>query len=429
MKDEFVDLGLMHSWGGDRPLRIFDVDRRRHLYVVGQTGTGKTTLLKNIVGQDLQRGAGVAVLDPHGDLADELLDLVPKHRIDEVHFLDPTDAERPFGFNPFFRSNPDERSLIAENLTAIFKSQWRDSWGPRLEYILRNTFRALLDAPDHLRPSFLCVPLTLINPDYRNRLIGHVVDPQTRIFFDELSSWPARQLAEALSPVQNKIGEFLSNPYTRNILGQWKPSFDLFELMNRQQILIVRLPKGTLGESTANLFGSFIAGGLQQAAMRRAAIPVNERTDFHLVIDEFPNFTTGTFANVLSESRKYGLTLTIGHQYINQMSEPIEKAVFGNVGSLAVFRVSAEDAIRLGKELGDYSPATLRALGRGQMIARVASKTGIPRIYHTVTRPDVVPVLGHSENIRHQSRVRFGRDRGKVEDHFSRWIQRENPRD
>lgn len=424
MSEPFVDLGTKEVWGGQAPLRLSSTDRRRHISIFGQTGTGKSTLLKNIIGQDIQSGAGVSVLDPHGDMAHELLELVPSHRVDDVVFIDPSDAERPVGFNPFYKVPMNERALVASNLTAIFKSQWRDSWGPRLEYILFNVFRALLDAPDRLRPSFLSVPLVLVDLDYRKALIKHITDNRTRSFFvDELNRWPERMLAEAISPVQNKIGQFLSNPFTRNVLSQWKPSFDLYELMYQRGILIVRIPKGTLGEEPANLFGSFLAGGIQQSAMRRAKLPERERTDFHLVIDEFPNFTTGSFASVLSEARKYGLSLTIGCQYVAQMSEQVEKAVFGNVGSLISFRVSAEDADRLAKEIGEYSPETLSNLSRGEICARLTrdGEAGSACLARTV--PSALTEHGHGQNIIHQSRMRFGRDRREVERSFQRWLR------
>lgn len=425
MSERFVELAIKNVYGGTAPLGLSAADRRRHLYIIGQTGVGKSTLLKRIISQDVSNGAGTAVLDPHGDLADEILDLIPSHRVDDVINLDPTDIDRPIGFNPFYRVPQDERSLVAANQTAIFKAQYADSWGPRLEYILFNVFRAILDAPDAMRPTYLSVPRVLVEQKYRSRLIKHIQDPRARSFFvDELDTWPERQLAEAVSPVQNKIGQFLSNPFTRNVLCQWKPSFDLYEMMEQEKILIIRVPKGFLGEEQANLFGSFLVSGLQQAAMRRAEIPEQNRKDFHLVIDEFPNFTTDTFTSTLSEARKYGLTLTVGHQYINQMNHTIEKAIFGNVGSILSFRVSSEDAERLAKEIGDYSPATLRDLSRGQICARVLSSGEPSNPCLASTSPIAGHCHGHRDNIIAQSRMRYGRDRKLVEKRIRSWLTR-----
>ena len=418
-----IELGQVEGWGTTRPLRLYAADRRCHLYIIGQTGTGKSTLIKQIIAQDINAGAGLALIDPHGDLSSEILDHIPPHRVDDVVFLDPTDLDRPLGFNPFYCVNANQRALVASNITATFKHVWRDSWGPRLEYILYNTVAALLDAPDHLRPSFVSIPMLLVRDDYRERVIKHIADPRVRSFFvDEFCQWPDRQLAEAISPVQNKIGQFLSNPFIRNILGQWKSSIDLTDIMDRQRILIVRLPKGLLGEEPANLFGSLIASGLQQAAMRRANRDEAERTDFHLLIDEFHNFTTDSFANVLSEARKYGLTLTIAHQYIAQMTPAVRDAMFGNVGSLISFRVSAADAEHMANEIGDYTPSTFRALDRGNICCRmmIGGEVGQPIIGRTT--PDQSTKYGCADNIRFQSRQRYGRDRNTVENRIRHWL-------
>ncbi|MEM8539417.1 MAG: type IV secretory system conjugative DNA transfer family protein [Pseudomonadota bacterium] len=423
MSERYVDLGNKLVWGGTRPLALSSADRRRHLYIVGQTGVGKSTLLKHIICQDIENNAGLAMLDPHGDLAEELLDLIPSHRVDDVIYLDPTDIDRPMAFNPFYRVPKDERALVAANQVGIFKAQFGDSWGPRLEYILLNVFRALLDAPDHLRPTYLSVPRVLVDKKYRTQVIKYTEDLRARSFFvDELSTWPERQLAEALSPIQNKVGQFLSNPFIRNVVCQWKPSFDLFHVMEEEKILIIRVPKGFLGEEPANLFGSFLISGLQQAAMRRAGQPEESRKDFHMVIDEFPNFTTDTFSNTLSEARKYGLTLTVGHQYIAQMSHEIEKAIFGNVGSIVSFRVSAEDADRLAREIGEYAPAQLRDLERGQVFARILENGEPSNPCLAKTNPDALRAYKNKNTIIEQSRARYGRDRQDVESGMARWL-------
>lgn len=423
MSNGFVELGLRSLWGSETPLRLSHADRRRHLYIIGQTGTGKSTLIRSLVAQDIAAGSGVALIDPHGDLAHEVLAHVPRHRVDDVVVLDPSDSARPPAFNPFFRVPKDERALAAANITATFKHIWRDSWGPRLEYILFNCVAAMLDQPDAMRPSFLGIPLLLVDKNYRNRAIDRIEDSRVKAFFTgEFNAWPERQLAEAISPVQNKIGQFLSNPFIRNILGQWRPTVDPRAIMADEKALVVRLPKGLLGDEPANLFGSLIVSSLQQAAMRRTAIPEHERRDFHLHIDEFQNFTTDSFATVLAEARKYGLTLTLGHQYLAQTSETVRAAILGNVGSLVAFRLSAVDADVLAKEIGDYAPRSLRDLARGEIYARLTEGGEAGMACLARTHAAYARRHGHEANILHQSRMRFGNDRENVEARIRKWL-------
>jgi type IV secretory pathway TraG/TraD family ATPase VirD4 len=418
-----IQLGEREAWGGTQPLGLFREDRRRHTYIVGQTGTGKSTLLREMIAQDIEAGEGCAIIDPHGDLALEVLDRVPPRRIDDVIFLDPSDIEHPIGINPFYRVPKDERALVAANIVATMKHIWRDSWGPRLEYILYNTVASVLDAPDHLRPSMLSIPLVLVRKDYRDRIVRSIQDPRVRSFFiDEFDRWSERQLSEYLSSVQNKIGQFLSNPFVRNILGQWRPAIDLHHIVESRKILIVRLSKGTLGEEPANLLGSLIASGFQQAAMRRAGKREEERDDFHLHIDEFQNFTTDAFASALSEARKYGLTFTLAHQYLDQLDDSVRSAVFGNVGSIVSFRVSAGDAEQLASEIGDYSPATFRELSRGQICARMM-QNGEPRASCIgKTNPNLTQLYGRSKTITEQCRQRHATRRAEVEKRIRLWI-------
>lgn len=424
MGDENTLLGQRQVWGGYQPLVLSRADRRRHMAIFGQTGVGKSTLMRQLLAQDIAAGDGCALIDPHGDLAAEILDHIPSHRVDDVIILDPSDIERPVGFNPFYRVPEDERALVAANLTATFKHVWRDSWGPRLEYILFNTIAALLDAPDQLRPTFLSIPLMLVDQQYRQKVIRHINDNRVHSFFvDEFEQWPDRQLKEAISPVQNKVGQFLSNPFIRNVLGQWRPSIDLANVMERRRILLVRVSKGLLGEEPANLFGSLLVTGFQQAAMRRVRHTEQERQDFHLHIDEFHNFTTDSFASVLSEARKYRLTLTTVAQYLSQLSPEVREAVFGNVGSLIAFRVAASDAERLAKEIGGFAPAVLGDLGLGEICARLTVDGATSLSCRGITISDAMPMHGHAENIIKQTRQRYGRDRQTVEEKFVQWLR------
>lgn len=407
-------------------MQLLRSDRRRHLYIVGQTATGKSTLFRNLIGQDIEVGAGCALIDPHGDLALEVLASVPTHRTDDVVVIDPSDIENPVGFNPMYRVAADERALVAANLTSTFKHIWRDSWGPRLEYILFNTIAALLEAPDQLRPTFLSIPRVLVQRDYREAVVRNVSDPRVRSFFvDEFAKWNDRQLEERLGSVQNKIGQFLSNPSVRNIFGQWKPSIQLDEVLRENRILVVRLAKGLVGEEPANLLGSFIATGLEQAAMRRADLPEHERPDFHLHIDEFHNFTTDAFAGMLSEARKYGLTITCGNQYLAQLTPEVSNAVFGNVGSIVSFRVSAGDAERLSEEIGEFHPRIFRDLERGEVCARLLQGDVGALVCQGRTLPGEVIDEQKQRNILQQSRMRYAKKRADVEGRIGKWFARE----
>ena len=421
--EEFVHIGRRQVWGGEVPLMLSRRDRRRHLYIIGQTATGKSTLMRNLVAQDIAAGAGCALIDPHGDLTLEVLDCIPGTRIDDTIVIDPSDSDHPVGFNPFYRVSRDERALVATNITATFKHIWRDSWGPRLEYILFNTVAALLDAPDQLRPTFLAIPRVLVDAAYRDTVVRHIVDPRVRSFFvDEFAHWNDRQLEERLGSVQNKIGQFLANPFVRNIISQWKPSVDLHEVIADKRILVVRLSKGLVGEEPVNLLGSFIATGLQQAAMRRASTPEAERHDFHLHIDEFHNFTTDAFASILSEARKYGLTLTIAHQYIAQLPPSIANAVFGNIGSLISLRVSSVDAERLSAEIGEFHPRIFTELEMGEICARVLQGHASSLTSRGRTLPNLAPQIGKGATVLSQSRQRYGRSRKQVEQKISYWL-------
>lgn len=415
-----IHIGSRQVWGHKHPFGITAQNRQRHFYIIGQTGTGKSTLLKTCVAQDIAAGEGVALIDPHGDLVDEVLELIPGHRVDDVIVLDPSDREQVVGFNPFYRVPADEQALVASNLVAAFRHVWSDSWGPRLEYILYNCAAALLEAPDSCRATFLALPRLLVDPVYRRQVVGAVRDPRVRSFFeDEFERWNERQLNEALAPVQNKIGQVISNPPVRNILSQWHPRLSLDAVLAERKILLVRLPKGQLGADPANLLGSLLVAGILQAAMRRE--DASDRAPFHLYIDEFQNFTTDAFASILSEARKYGLTLTIGHQYFDQLLPSVRAAVLGNVGSIVSFRVGADDAGVLADEFGDVAPGVLRDLTRGQVVARLTQTTQVSQAFRGEVEPFAVPT-GQPEQARAKSRRTYARPRQDVEQNIARWL-------
>ena len=323
-------------------------DRRRHMYVIGKSGMGKSTLLENMIIQDINKGRGLAVVDPHGDLAEKIIRYIPDRRVEEVVYFNPADAEYPIAFNVVEQVEPHLRHLVASGLIGVFQKLWADSWGPRLEYILRNAILAVLDYPDS---TLLAITRMLSDKNFRKRVVEKIQDPVVKAFWvNEFSSYNDKFASEAVAPIQNKVGQFLSSSLIRNIVGQIRSSIDLREIMDEGKILIMNLSKGRIGEDNSALLGSMMITKLQLAAMSRVDTPEEERRDFYLYVDEFQNFATDSFANILSEARKYHLSLVLAHQYIEQLTDSVRAAVFGNVGTLVVFRVGATDAEFLAKE-------------------------------------------------------------------------------
>jgi energy-coupling factor transporter ATP-binding protein EcfA2 len=351
MNDDIIQLGTRDGYGRQIPFGISLPDLRQHVYVIGKTGSGKTTLLRNMIIQHMARGHGVGLIDPHGDLAEELLNHVPRRRTDHVVYFNPSDLEYPIALNLLANVPKDERHLVASGIIGAFKSIWRDSWGPRMEYILYNAIAALLDCQN---TSLLGVNRMLTDDEYRARVICQIKDPFIKEFWEhEYASYDPRFMREAIAPIQNKLGQFLLTPVIRNILGQVKCKVSFPFIMDNQRLFIANLSKGKLGHDKANLIGSLLVAQFQLAAMRRANQPEDERRDFYLFIDEFHNFTTDSFAAILAEARKYRLCLTLSHQYVEQIPLPIRQAVFGNVGTLFSFRVGNSDAEVLQKELAN----------------------------------------------------------------------------
>ncbi len=331
-----------------RPFGIRRRDRRFHTYLIGKTGTGKSTLLAHLIRQDLVNGEGLALLDPHGDLAERVLARMPEHRRPEVIWFNAPDRTAPLGFNPLERVAPEKRALAASGLLDAFKKQWADSWGPRVEHLLRNALYLLLDQPE---ATLADVPRLLDDPAFRRRAVLAATNRHVAHFWlKEYEGYPARFRAEAIAPLQNKVGAFLSNPLLTRILTQPKSDFDLREVMDRGQILLVNLAKGKIGEDTASLLGSLLVSRLGLAALSRADAPEAERRDFYLYLDEFPTFTTLSLANMLSELRKYRLNLILAHQFLGQLEEPIRDAILGNVGTVITFRLGLTDAEMLARE-------------------------------------------------------------------------------
>ncbi len=333
--------------------KIFGIkrdDRRRHMYIIGKTGMGKTNLLEHLAIQDIRNGHGIAFIDPHGDSAEKLLKAVPSDRINDVIYFNPSDQDFPIAFNVMHDINPSTRHLTTSGLVGVFKKIWADSWGPRLEHILRNAILTLIEYPNS---TLLGVLRILVDDGYRKLVTSKIDDQIVRNFWSkEFAGYSEKFRSEAVAPIQNKVGQFLSSSLMRNILGQSKSSFDLREVMDNKKILIVNLSKGKIGEDNSALLGAMLITKIQLAAMARADIPEQRRKDFYLYVDEFQNFATESFANILSEARKYRLNLILANQYIEQIDDKVRNAIFGNCGTLISFRVGAKDAAIIEEELG-----------------------------------------------------------------------------
>ncbi len=351
-EEEYINLfGKTNFRNIQRRFGIKVDDRRRHIYIIGKTGMGKTALLANMAAQDIQNGFGLAFVDPHGEAAEELLDYVPKERIRDVIYFNPSDIEWPVGFNIMEIKDPNARHLIASGLMGVFKKIWPDVWSARMEYILHNSILALLEYP---RSTLLGINRLLADADYRKMVIEKVRDPVVKAFWNqEFARYTQRYEVEATAAIQNKVGQFIANPLIRNIIGQPESTIDMRDIMDSKKIFIVNLSKGRIGENNSTLLGALVITKLYLTAMTRVEIPEPQRKDFFLYVDEFQNFATESFANILSEARKYRLSLVLAHQYITQMDEKVREAVFGNVGTMVVFRVGAEDGEYLEKE---FSP-------------------------------------------------------------------------
>ncbi|MDO9027295.1 MAG: type IV secretion system DNA-binding domain-containing protein, partial [Candidatus Roizmanbacteria bacterium] len=350
---------------------IKTVDRRKHVYIIGKTGAGKSTIIANMAIDDIRKDRGLGIIDPHGDLSETILNFIPKRRLNDVVYLEPFDTERPFTLNVLEVKNRQQKDLVASGIVSIFYKLYKDSWGPRLEYILRNVILTLLETPNATLVDILAL---LNNVDYRKKITKNLEDPVLRNFWEkEFAKMPDRLRAEAVSPIQNKVGQFVTSRMIRNIIGRPKSTIDFEQIMNQGKILILNLSQGKLGEDNAALLGAMIITQLQLAAMNRSFIKEEDRKDFFLYVDEFQNFATTSFIKILSEARKYRLSLALANQYIDQLDLDVQKAIFGNVGTLISFVVGAKDAYILSKEFGEiYTENDLVSLGRHEIVMKLS---------------------------------------------------------
>ncbi len=408
------------------PFGIKRKDRSRHMYIIGKTGMGKSTLLENLAIQDIQNGEGVAFIDPHGKSADLLLEYVPEHRIEDVLYFAPFDMEHPISFNVMEDVGHEKRHLVSNGLMSAFKKIWVDAWSARMEYILNNILLALLEYPDS---TLIGVNRMLADKEYRKKVVENITDPSVKSFWnDEFAKYGDRYMQEAGAAIQNKIGQFISNPLVRNIIGQPKSSFDLRKFMDDKKIIIINLAKGRVGEANANLLGSMLITKIYLSAMSRADLnesALNKLPHFYLYVDEFQSFANESFADILSESRKYKLNLIMAHQYVEQMSEEVTAAVFGNVGTMIAFRVGALDAELLEKEFApEFTAEDMVNLGFVQIYLKLMINGVASPPFSATTMP---PISKSPESFKDRivlnSRVKFANARQKVEEDIRIWHQ------
>lgn len=426
--DKVTYLGRTTFRNKDEKFGIKKEDRRRHVYTIGKTGMGKTALLKNMAVQDIRNGEGMGFIDPHGEAAEELLDFIPPERINDVVYFNPADVSQAIGFNVLEHVDKDKRHLVASGLMGIFKKIWPDVWSARMEYILNNTVLALLEYPSS---TILGINRMMSDKNYREKVLDQVTDPMVLSFWrNEFDRYSEQFAVEATAAIQNKVGQFISAPLIRNIVGQVNSTIDMREIMDEGKIMILNLSKGKIGEDNAKLLGGLLVTKLQLAAMSRVNIPEEERQDFFLYIDEFQNFATKSFVTILSEARKYRLALTLSHQYIAQLHEDeqgghtMRDAVFGNVGTIISFRVGSEDAEALEKEFAPHlEPEDFINLPKYNVYVKlmIGGVSGKP--FSAQTLPPVEPPEeSNKEKIIRVSNERYTVPREEIEEKLDRWL-------
>lgn len=403
---------------------IKDNDRLRHIYSIGKTGMGKSTMLENMAIQDIQNGNGMAFLDPHGKTADLLLDYIPEERMKDVIYFAPFDTDYPISFNVMEDVGPDRRHLVVSGLMSAFEKIWVDAWSARMAYILQNTLAALLEFPG---ATMLGINRMLSDKTYRQKVVDNVKDPTVKAFWvEEFAKYTDRFAAEATPAIQNKVGQFTSNPLIRNIIGQPKSSFDIRKIMDEKKILIVNLSKGLVGENNANLLGSMLVTKIYLAAMSRADVPepeLKKLPNFYLYVDEFQSFANKSFADILSEARKYKLSLNITHQYIEQMAEEVRAAVFGNVGTMISFRVGSYDAEILEKEFAPvFTAEDIVNLGFVQIYLKLMIDGVASSPFSATTLPPIPkPDNSLKEKVVEISRAYYANPKEEVEKRINEW--------
>jgi hypothetical protein len=425
-KQDVVYFGRTNFRGANRLFGIKRADRRQHMYIIGKTGTGKSALLHNLIIQDIASGEGLCVVDPHGELVEGILEKIPEERIDDVIYFDPSDTEYPIGFNVLELPDPKYKHLVASGLMGIFTKIWANVWSARMEYILNNAILALLDTPNS---TLMGINRILTDKDYRQKIVANIKDPVVRAFWvNEYEEWRDQFRNEAIAPIQNKVGQFLSTDIIRNVVCQTKSTINIFDIMNQGKILLINVSKGKIGEDNSALIGAMFITKIQMAAMERVRIPEDERLDFYLYVDEFQNFATESFAGILSEARKYRLNLILAHQYVGQLvtdvSTRVRDAIFGNVGTMIVFRIGAKDAEFLEKEFApEFSPEDMVNLPNYHIYLKMIVDGVSYRPFSATTLPPFKTSSSAltKEKIIENSRKKYGRPRYLVEEEINQF--------
>lgn len=417
---EITMFGKVNFRNADRKFGIRTDDRRRHMYIIGKTGMGKTTLMSNMILSDIYAGHGLCYIDPHGDEAEKLIDFIPPERINDVVYFNPADTAFPFGFNILENPSDDRKHLVRDGLMGVFKKIWPDVWSARMEYILQNCVSALLDYPG---ATLMGINRLLVDKDYREKVIDKIRDPVVKTFWvAEFASWSEKYATEAIAPVQNKVGQFLSSSLIRNIVAQTKSTIDIRKIMDEGKILIVNLSKGRVGEDGMRLLGGMIVTKIQLSAQERQNLKEHERRDFYLYVDEFQNFANESFATILSEARKYRLNLIVAHQYMAQLEEPVQEAVLGNVGTMIAMRVGPQDAELLETEFAPvFTPEDLVNLAKYQMYLKLMVDGVATQPFSANTLPPIANRTGSEEKVIQVSRERYSEPRQSIEQKVLKW--------
>lgn len=435
MSNETI-IGKSTSQPGVNLVALGHADRRNHVHIIGKTGVGKTTLVRNMIIQHIEAGDGVGIIDPHGDLAESLLDYIPPHRTDDLIYFNPSDTEHPVGLNVLSGSHRDNH-LVASGIRSALKSIWGEFWGPRMDYIFLNALLTLLEIGN---ATLMDVPRILNDDNYRNHTLTKLRDPVLWNFWmNDYAMMDRRQRKEAIGPIENKIGQFISSEPMRNIVGQVSSKLDFSKIINgqpeydpdlersfhRRYIFIANLSKGKLGDDKTNLLGALLITQFKLAAMQRATIHENDRQDFFLFVDEFQNFCTDSFEEILSEARKYRLNLVLSHQYMDQLTAKVRASIFGNIGTMISFRIGHTDAEIMEREFGkQYIASQFADLNRYDMIMRPLVNGADGPAFRVSALPPLGNRYNRGTNMIRCSREKYARSRIAVEQHIEIQLRR-----
>lgn len=422
---DITPIGLTNWRNQKQSFGIRDEDRLGHIYVIGKTGTGKSTLLINMAVSDIKKGKGLCVIDPHGDMAETLLHHIPEERINDVIYFNPRDEDFPVGFNPLKAVHPKYHHLAASGLVSTFKKIWAESWGPRMEYILRFSLLTLLEYPD---ATLLDIQPLLTDMLFRNKVLSYVTNEHTLAFWrNEFDKYPPALRAEAITPILNKTGVFLTCVPLRNTVGQKTNGFRMQEVLDKGKILIANLSKGELGEDASSILGSMLVTAIQLAALFRATQSEHTRKPFYLYVDEMHSFISLSFADILAEARKYKLSLFLTHQYIEQLHEKIRSAVFGNVGTVIAFRIGAADAEYLAKEYHpEFDEGDFVSLPKYSMYLKLMIDGATSRPFSAFSLPPAAETFPHKQEVIRSSQQQWGTASALVEQSiFERYRKKE----